>query len=99
MTGIQILDCIEKIKNDKLNYDEVWNNYKKVLQELAQEYVNTMNVIHYMHDKYYYEKAQLALMDSDIKRLMAFGAAGLSVVVDSLSAIKYAQVKVNRNDQ
>gem|GEM_PF-3301121 len=58
-----------------LNFDEVRSNYKKVLQELAQEYVNTMNVIHYMHDKYYYEKAQMAQMDSNVKRLMAFGAA------------------------
>jgi len=86
-------------QEEVLDYDEVWENYKKVLEELAQEYVNTMNVIHYMHDKYYYEKAQLSLMDSNIKRLMAFGAAGLSVVVDSLSAIKYAQVKVKRNEQ
>lgn len=99
MTAIQVLDCIEKIKNDDLDYDEVRNNYKKVLEELAQEYVNTMNVIHYMHDKYYYEKAEMALMDSNVKRLMAFGAAGLSVVVDSLSAIKYAKVKIIRNDQ
>jgi formate C-acetyltransferase len=82
-----------------LNYDEVRSNYKNVLKELAQEYVNTMNVIHYMHDKYYYERAQMSLMDSHVKRLMAFGAAGLSVVVDSLSAIKYAKVKVIRNEQ
>jgi len=132
MTGIQILDCIEKLwstsikineENKKipvamnnpltsqrtstgmtsgeeiLNYDEVRSNYRNVLEELAQEYVNTMNVIHYMHDKYYYERAQMSLMDSNVKRLMAFGAAGLSVVVDSLSAIKYAKVKVIRNEQ
>lgn len=107
MTGIQILQNIAKnswkLQKNKqeeiLDFDEVRSNYKKVLEDLAKEYVNTMNIIHYMHDKYYYEKAQLALMDSNIKRLMAFGAAGLSVVVDSLSAIKYAQVKVKRNDQ
>lgn len=81
-----------------LNYDEVWENYKKVLSELAREYVNTMNIIHYMHDKYYYEKSQMAFMDSDMKRLMAFGAAWLSVVVDSLSAIKFAKVKVIRDE-
>ncbi len=62
-------------EEDILKFDEVRNNYKKVLKELAQEYVNTMNVIHYMHDKYYYEKAQMALMDSEVKRLMAFGIA------------------------
>ncbi|MCF7835143.1 formate C-acetyltransferase [Candidatus Gracilibacteria bacterium] len=79
-----------------LKYEEVWEDYKKVLSELAREYVNTMNIIHYMHDKYYYEKSQMAFMDSIVKRYMAFGAAGLSVVADSLSAIKFAKVKVIR---
>jgi formate C-acetyltransferase len=82
-----------------LDVEQVRGNYKKVLEKLAQEYVSTMNIIHYMHDKYYYEKAEMALMDSNVKRLMAFGAAGLSVVVDSISAIKYAKVKVIRNEQ
>jgi formate C-acetyltransferase len=58
-----------------LDVEKVRKNFKKVLEELAQEYINTMNVIHYMHDKYYYEKAEMALMDSNVKRLMAFGAA------------------------
>ena len=66
---------------------------------LAENYVNTMNVIHYMHDKYYYERAQMALLDTDVKRVMAFGVAGFSVAVDSLSAIKYAKIKPIRNDQ
>jgi formate C-acetyltransferase len=82
-----------------LDVEQVRANYKKVLEKIAQEYVSTMNIIHYMHDKYYYEKAQMSLMDSNVKRLMAFGAAGLSVVVDSISAIKYAKVKVIRNEQ
>jgi formate C-acetyltransferase len=99
LSWIQVLDWVEKLESDLLNFDQVWNIYKKVLSHLAQEYVNTMNIIHYMHDKYYYEKAQLAFMDSHIKRLMAFGVAGFSVVVDSLSAIKYAKVKVKRNEQ
>jgi formate C-acetyltransferase len=66
---------------------------------LAHEYVKTMNAIHYIHDKYYYERAQMSLLDTDLKRVMGFGLAGLSVVADSLSAIKYAKVKTLRNDK
>lgn len=98
MTGIKILD-IDAVKNGYLDYKEVWKRYKKTLSFLAENYVNTMNVIHYMHDKYYYERAQMALLDTDVKRVMAFGAAGLSVAADSLSAIKYAKVKPIRNEQ
>ncbi|MFH0856893.1 MAG: pyruvate formate lyase family protein, partial [bacterium] len=72
---------------------------KKVMADLAADYVNTMNVIHYMHDKYYYERAQMALLDSDPERLMAFGMAGLSVAADSVSAIKYAKVAPVRDEQ
>ena len=99
MTWRQVIDGIPKLEWDFLDVEQVRGNYKKVLEKLAQEYVSTMNIIHYMHDKYYYEKAEMALMDSNVKRLMAFGAAGLSVVVDSISAIKYAKVKVIRNEQ
>jgi formate C-acetyltransferase len=69
------------------------------LSFLAENYVDTMNVIHYMHDKYFYERAQMALLDTDVSRIMAFGIAGLSVAADSLSAIKFAKVKAIRNDQ
>lgn len=98
VTGIKILD-VDAVKNGYLDYKEVWKRYKETLSFLAENYVNTMNVIHYMHDKYYYERAQMALLDTDVKRVMAFGAAGLSVAVDSLSAIKYAKVKPVRNEQ
>ncbi len=82
-----------------MNYDEVLTEYKKVLVYLARVYVNTMNVIHYMHDKYYYERAQMSLLDTDIERVMAFGAAGISIVADSLSAIRFARVTPVRNEQ
>jgi len=95
---VQVFDDIPKLKNDiNLDYEEVKKNYFHTLDVLAREYVDTMNIIHYMHDKYYYEKSELALMDTHVTRLMAFGAAGLSVVADSLSAIKYAKVKAIRN--
>jgi formate C-acetyltransferase len=97
VTGIQIVEGIPKLKGEYLNYEEVLKQYKQVLKFLARAYADTMNVIHYMHDKYYYERAQMALLDTEVRRLMAFGAAGLSVAADSLSAIKFAQVKVERN--
>ena len=78
---------------DKLDYDEVMNRYNIYIDWLSRLYVNTMNIIHYMHDKYAYEKTQMALHDTDVERFMAFGIAGLSVVADSLSAIKFANVK------
>ena len=81
-----------------LDYDDVLARYKKILSWLAHQYVNTMNVIHYMHDKYAYEKIQMALHDTHLAhRWMAFGAAGLSVAADALSAIKYAKVTPVRN--
>ncbi|MCW1949397.1 MAG: formate C-acetyltransferase [Candidatus Shapirobacteria bacterium] len=98
MTGIKILD-VDAVKDGYLDYKEVWKRYRETLSFLAENYVNTMNVIHYMHDKYYYERAQMALLDTDVRRVMAFGVAGLSVATDSLSAIRYAKVKPVRNEQ
>ncbi len=82
-----------------LNYDEVMDKFKKYMAWLARLYVNTMNVIHFMHDKYAYEKIQMALIDSTMRRVMAFGIAGFSVVADSLSAIKYAKVTPIRDER
>lgn len=84
---------MEVMDTDKLDYDEVMKRYDIYIDWLSRLYVNTMNIIHYMHDKYAYEKTQMALHDTDVERFMAFGVAGLSVVADSLSAIKFANVK------
>ncbi|MEG2539101.1 MAG: pyruvate formate lyase family protein, partial [Clostridium sp.] len=84
--------------SEYLDYDEVMKCFNKTMEWLADLYVNTMNVIHYMHDKYAYESSQMALHDSNVDRMMAFGIAGLSVVADSLSAIKYGKVKVKREN-
>lgn len=88
----KVISNIDKIKAETLKYDDVFNNFKKVLEYVAELYVNTMNVIHYMHDKYAYEAGLMALHDYNVGRLMAFGVAGISIVADSLSAIKYAKV-------
>ena len=89
---------MDVLEGDKLDFDTVMERYNIYIAWLSKLYVNTMNVIHYMHDKYCYEKIQMALHDTNVERLMAFGIAGLSVVADSLSAIKYAEVKPLRND-
>ncbi len=86
------------ITSEYLDYNEVMEKYNDMMEWLAGLYVNTLNVIHYMHDKYCYEKAQMALHDRDVKRYFATGIAGLSVVADSLSAIKYAKVKTIRDE-
>ena len=95
---IQVVPNISKINDDILDYNTVKENYFKVLEYVADLYVNTMNTIHYMHDKYAYEASQMCLHDSLVHRIMAFGIAGLSCAADSLSAIKYAKVKPIRNE-
>ena len=96
--GVQVGPDIAPITSEYLDYDEVMKKYDTMLEWLAGLYVNTLNAIHYMHDKYYYEAAELALIDTDVRRTFATGIAGFSHVVDSLSAIKYAKVKVIRGD-
>lgn len=90
--GDQIAPESESFDEKVLDYDKVIKSYKEYLSWMARLYVNTMNVIHYMHDKYAYERLMMSLHDTDVERLMAFGVSGLSVAVDSLSAIKYAKV-------
>ena len=92
-SGIHIGPQMNIMDGDKLDYDAVMRRYMIYISWLSHLYVNTMNVIHYMHDKYAYEKTQMALHDTDVHRFMAFGVAGLSVVADSLSAIRYADVR------
>jgi len=99
ISGEQIAPPTKPILSEYLDYDEVMKGFDSILEWLAGLYVNTMNIIHYNHDKYNYEKIQMALHDKDIIRNMAMGIAGLSVVSDSLSAVKYANVKTIRNDK
>ena len=86
------------VTSEYLNYDDVMDKFESMMEWLAELYVNTLNIIHYMHDKYCYERSQMALHDRDVKRYFATGIAGLSVVADSLSAIKYAKVKAIRDE-
>ena len=95
--GDKVLD-VPAITDEVLDYEKVKKAYFKVLEEVARIYAGAMNIIHYMHDKYAYEAGQMALHDTNVRRLMAYGVAGLSVVADSLSAIKYAKVKPVRNE-
>ena len=92
-SGMHIGPQMDVMDADKLDFDKVMERFDIYIQWLSRLYVNTMNIIHYMHDKYCYEKTQMALHDTDVERLMAFGIAGLSVVADSLSAIKFADVQ------
>ncbi|MFE8015107.1 formate C-acetyltransferase [Streptomyces antibioticus] len=97
MTGDQVTPAMPPLTGDYLNYDELAAAYDRVLDWLAETYVDTLNVIHFMHDKYAYERLEMALHDHPVHRYMACGIAGLSVAADSLSAVKYARVKVFRD--
>ena len=97
--GIQVIPDIERDTDEVLDYPKVLANYKKVLSYVAELYVDTINIIHYMHDKYAYESSQMALHDTLVERLAAFGVAGLSIAADSLSAIKFAKVRPIRNEE
>ena len=97
-TGTVMVEGIPVLQSDVLNFEEVMHNYKMVLKEIARVYNEAMNIIHYMHDKYYDEKAQMAFIDTDPRINLAYGVAGLSIAIDSLSAIKNAKVTAKRND-
>ena len=98
MSGEQVAPRLGAVEGERLDFDDVVARYERMMDWLAGVYVNAMNVIHYMHDKYAYERIEMALHDYAPLRTMAFGMAGLSVVADSLSAIKYARVKVVRDE-
>ena len=98
ISGKLVVYGMDKITDEVLDYETTKKAYYKMLEKIAQTYVDAMNIIHYMHDKYAYEKSQMALHDTNVEHLMAFGVAGLSVATDSLSAIKYAKVKPIRNE-
>ena len=99
VTGEQVTSIFEPITSDYLDYDEVMVKYEQMMEYVARIYLKALNAIHYMHDKYSYEALEMALHDKDILQTMACGVAGLSVAADSLSAIKYAKVKVIRNEK
>lgn len=97
--NIRVIDFLEKNEDEVLDYDSVFSNYDQVMDWLAKTYIDALNSIHFMHDKYSYEAALMALHDRDVLRTMACGIAGLSIAADSLSAIKYATVKPIRNEE
>lgn len=98
VSGEQVAPRTPAVTGDFLDYDDVMSRFDETMEWLARTYVHAMNCIHYMHDKYFYERLEMALHDRDILRTMAFGIAGLSVVADSLSAIKYGKVRVTRDE-
>lgn len=99
VSGVQVGPNFQPITDEVLDYDKVYKQFDQMMEWLAGVYINSLNVIHYMHDKYSYERIEMALHDTEIIRTMATGIAGLSVAADSLSAIKYAKVKTIRNEE
>ncbi|WP_370478278.1 formate C-acetyltransferase [Tamlana flava] len=99
LSGKKMIHGVAEYTNEYLDFDKVMANFKIAMKEVARVYNDSMNIIHYMHDKYYYEKAQMALIDTNPSINIAYGIAGLSIVADSLSAIKYAKVKPIRNEE
>lgn len=98
VTGAQVAPCFAPITTEYLDYNEVWSKYMQMMDYVAKLYIDTLNIIHYMHDKYSYESLAMSLHDKEVIRTMACGIAGLSIAADSLSAIKYAKVKTIRNE-
>lgn len=99
ISGLQVTpEGYERIESEYLEFDEVWEKFDKMLGWLAETYVKALNIIHFMHDKYAYESLEMALHEVDVKRIQAFGIAGLSIIADSLSAIKYGKVKTIRDE-
>ena len=99
ITGELVIDGIDQIEGEYLKIEDVFKEFEKVLKKTAKIYVDALNIIHYMHDKYAYESAQMAFLDTKPEYLMAFGLAGLSIVADSFSAIQYGNVRVKRDDR
>ncbi len=99
MLGQQVSPFYQRIEGEYLDFDQVWEKFDATMDWLASLYVNTLNLIHYMHDKYYYEAAQMSLIDTNVRRTFATGIAGFSHVVDSLSALKYGKVRVVRDEK
>ena len=98
-TGAQVGPEFKAYEGDVLEYDQVMENFDRFLDWLSEKYVDALNIIHFMHDKYAYEAVQMALHDTEVQRIMGFGVAGLSIIADSLSAIKYAEVKPIRDEE
>lgn len=98
ISGKQVISNIPALKSEVLDFDEVMENFKLAMKEVSRVYADSMNIIHYMHDKYYYEKSQMSLIDTNPHINLAYGVAGLSIVADSLSAIKYAKVTPVRDE-
>ena len=99
VTGELVIDGIDQIEGEYLNIETVFKEFEKVLRKTAKIYVDALNIIHYMHDKYAYESAQMAFLDTNLDYLMAFGLAGISIVADSFSAIQYGNVRVKRDER